>query len=152
PCARELAGGTVAGEGETPGAPGVPGSLSPANCDVSGQSLPGVSKWSFSYGAEGSLPGTLLGKEGEGFLGFDGNYRSRFSSHPSPSIYTWIAGYALGNFRLGFRTDDFNLYAWVRNAFDADYFEQLMVGPGNTGLIAGLPGDPRTWGGTVRFE
>jgi iron complex outermembrane receptor protein len=40
----------------------------------------------------------------------------------------------------------------VRNAFDVEYFDQLMVGPGNTGLIAGLPGDPRTWGGTVRFE
>ncbi len=152
PCPPELSGGTVVGEGQTPGAPGVPGSLSPQNCDISGQSLPGVSKWSFSYGAEGNLPATLFGKEGEVYLGFDGNYRSRFSSNPSPSAYTWIDGYALSNFRLGFRADEFNVYAWVRNAFDVDYFDQLMVGPGNTGLIAGLPGDPRTWGGTVRFE
>jgi len=26
----------------------------------------------------------------------------------------------------------------------------LSVGPGNTGLITGLPGDPRTWGGTIK--
>ena len=118
PCPPELSGGTVVGAGQTPGAPGVPGSLSPENCDISGQVLPGVSKWSFSYGAEGNIPATLFGQEGEIYLGFDGNYRSRFSSNPSPSIYTFIDGYALSNFRLGFRSDTFNIYAWVRNAFD----------------------------------
>jgi iron complex outermembrane receptor protein len=38
----------------------------------------------------------------------------------------------------------------VRNAFDENYFEFLAVGPSNTGLIAGQPGDPRTWGVTLR--
>ena len=54
---------------------------------------------------------------------------------------------------LGFRTDkgiDFSL--WLRNAFDQDYFEQLVVTPGSTGLIAGLPGDPRTFGATLRYQ
>ena len=123
------------------------------NCDVSGQVLPGVSKWAFSYGAEANLPAKLLGNEGEVYVGVDGSYRSEFSSNPSPSIYTWIDGYALTNFRLGFRTDNgFNIYGWVRNAFDVNYFEQLNFGPSNTGLIAGNLGDPRTWGGTIRVE
>ena len=42
--------------------------------------------------------------------------------------------------------------AWVRNAFDRNYIDQLFVGPGNTGLITGLPGDPRTWGGTLKVN
>ncbi len=137
PCPPELSGGTN----------------SPANCNISGQRLPGVSKWSFSFGAEGNLPARLLGKDGEVYLGYDGSYRSNFSSNPTPSAYTWVDGYALSNFRAGFRTDDgFDIYGWVRNAFKKNYFEQLFVGPGNTGLIAGLPGDPRTWGATVKVE
>ncbi|HTN13707.1 MAG TPA: TonB-dependent receptor [Sphingomonadaceae bacterium] len=137
PCPPELAGG----------------SNSQPNCDVSGQVLPGISKWAFSYGAEANVPARLLGKEGQVYLGIDGNYRSEFSSNPSPSTYSWIDGYALTNLRLGFRTDSgFNIYGWLRNAFDVNYFEQLNFGPGNTGLIAGNPGDPRSWGSTIRIE
>ncbi len=150
PCPPELSGGTIAGPGQTPSAPSTPGGISPANCDISGQRLPGVSKWAFSFGAEGNLPTEFLGKPGEVYLGYDGSYRSSFSSNPSPSAFTNVEGYHLSNFRIGFRADDgFNLFAWVRNAFDENYFEQLFVGPGNTGLIAGLPGDPRTWGATA---
>lgn len=151
PCPPELSGGTTAGTGQIPSAPGTPGGLSPANCDISGQRLPGVSKWAFSFGAEARRAVNLLGQEGEVYLGYDGSYRSNFSSNASPSAYTWVDGYSLSNFRLGFRTQEgFDLSAWVRNAFDTDYFEQLFVGPGNTGLIAGLPGDPRTWGATLK--
>lgn len=150
PCPPELSGGTIAGPGQTPSAPSTPGGISPANCDISGQRLPGVSKWAFSFGAEGNVPAEFLGKPGEVYLGYDGSYRSGFSSNPSPSAFTNVDGYHLSNFRIGFRSNDgLNLFAWVRNAFDENYFEQLFVGPGNTGLIAGLPGDPRTWGATA---
>lgn len=150
PCPPELSGGTAAAAGQTPSAPGTPGGISPANCDISGQRLPGVSKWALSFGAEGNLPAAILGKTGEVYLGYDGSYRSNFSSNGSPSTATFIAGYTLSNFRLGFRSNaGLNIFAWVRNAFDENYFEQLFAGPGNTGLIAGLPGDPRTLGATA---
>lgn len=153
PCPPELAGGTTVGVGQAPSAPGTPGGLSPANCDISGGRLPGVSKWSFTYGGEANLPTTLLGREGQAYLGFEGSYRSEFSSNASPSAYTNIEGYALANVRFGFRTPEgFDIYGWVRNALDEEYFEQLAVGPGNTGLIVGQPGDPRTWGVTLRGE
>lgn len=153
PCPPELSGGTTVTAGQAPSAPGTPGGLSPANCDISGQRLPGVSKWSLSFGAEANLPATVLGQEGEVYVGYDGSYRSAFSSNASPSAYTWVDGYILSNFRVGFRTDEgLNLYGWVRNAFDEDYFDLLAVGPGNTGLIAGQPGDPRTFGITLKAE
>lgn len=40
----------------------------------------------------------------------------------------------------------------MRNAFDRNYFEQLAVPSGNTGLIVGQPGDPRTFGATLTFQ
>ena len=122
-------------------------------CDISGQTLPGISKWSLSYGAEGNAPAQVLGQAGEVYLGIEGSARSNFSSGASRSAYTNVAGYALTNFRLGFRTKGgFNLFGWVRNAFDVHYYELLQVAPGSTGLIVGSLGDPRTFGGTVKVE
>ena len=93
--------GTAAAAGQSPSAPGTPGGISPTACDVSGQRLPGISKWSFSFGGEYNVP--VGSKGGEAYVGYDGNYRSRFSSNPSPSAYTWIEGYSLSNVRAGYR-------------------------------------------------
>ena len=134
PCPPELSGGTA----------------SPANCDISGQLLPGISKWAFSYGAEYDLPVRIGNADGQFYLGYDGSYRSRFSSNPSRSAFTDIAGYSLSNFRLGYKVkDDWNVFGWVRNAFDQNYFELLALQSGNTGLVVGQPGDPRTYGVTL---
>ncbi|WP_445193226.1 TonB-dependent receptor [Sphingomonas sp. Tas61C01] len=134
PCPPELSGG----------------SASPANCDISGQILPGTSKWAFSYGGEYNIPATVFGTTGQLYAGVDGSYRSKFSSNPSRSISTDIDGYALTNFRLGFRKEgSWNLFGWLRNAFDTDYFELLATQSGSTGLVVGQPGDPRTYGLTL---
>jgi iron complex outermembrane receptor protein len=156
----ELAGGstTLAATGActyagTPSAPGTPGGTSPPFVDISGSVLPGVSKWAFSWGAEANVPSTLFEKEGQFYLGYDGSYRSSWSSNPSPSIYTWVKGYALHNFRGGFRTSSFDAFFWVRNAFNKNYIDLLLAGTGgNTGLIAAQVGDPRTFGGTVKLS
>ena len=88
--------------------------------------------------------------QGSVYLGYDGSYRSTFSSNPSASAYTNIDGYALSNFRLGFKADDgLNVFGWLRNAFDKKYFELLALQSGSTGLVVGQPGDPRTYGLTV---
>ncbi len=149
PCPPELAGG---GTGTPVGPAATPGANSPANCDVSGSVLPGVSRWAFSWGGEYNIPTALLGRDGQVYVGYDGNYRSKFSSNASRSIYTDVANYSIHNFRAGFRTDNFDIFGWVRNAFDQNYFESLAVTPGNTGLISAQLGDPRTFGGTVKFQ
>lgn len=149
PCPPELSGGNTA----TPiSAPGVAGGNSPVNCNISGQWLPGISNWAFSWGGEYDIPAHLAAKNGAFFFGYDGNYRSKFSSNASRSLYTDVKGYALHNLRVGFRTDDgLSLSGWVHNVADQGYFEQLVVTPSNTGLIAGFLGDPRTYGLTLGF-
>jgi iron complex outermembrane receptor protein len=150
PCPPELAGGS---SGATPSAPGTPGGVGPSNCDVSGQWLPGVSRWSAAFGGEYAWPQRLFALDGELYFGADASARSRFSSNPSRSAYTDIEGYAVANFRLGFRADNgWEVMAWVRNAFDAEYFEVLATQSGSTGLVVGQPADPHTWGGTVRVR
>jgi iron complex outermembrane receptor protein len=120
--------------------------------DISGSALPGISKWALSVGGEYVTRATLAGRAGELFGGVDASYRTRFSSSASASDYMWIEGYPLVNARVGFRwSDGWSLYAWSRNLFDRDYFEFLSAAPGNSGLIVGLPGDPRTVGVTLRF-
>ncbi|HEU0066889.1 MAG TPA: TonB-dependent receptor [Sphingomonas sp.] len=149
PCPPELSGGTARTAGTIPAAAGVSG-ISPDNCDISGQWLPGISKWAFSYGAEYNLPARLFGTDGQFYAGVDGSYRSKFSSNPSRSRYTDIDGYALTNFRLGYRREgSWNVFGWLRNAFDTDYYDVLATQSGSTGLVVGQPGDPRTYGVTV---
>jgi iron complex outermembrane receptor protein len=147
PCPPELSGGPTTGPG---GRPGVAGDPSPAVCDISGQWLPGISKWALSYGVEFNVPTPIFGGDGQFYIGWDGSYRSKFSSNASRSVYFDVNGYALNNLRIGFRKQSgFNIYGWVRNIFDKDYMELLATTPSNTGLIAGQPGDPRTYGLTI---
>jgi iron complex outermembrane recepter protein len=155
PCPPELSGGTTTTTNPAlAGAPGVPNSVSPAFCDISGQWLPGVSKWSGAWGFQYEHPANFFGREGEAYFGYDGSVRSRWSSNPSRSVYSDVGGYGLANFRVGFRGgESWNVYAWIRNAFDKDYFELLNAATGgNTGLVVGQPADPRTYGLTVRAQ
>lgn len=153
PCPPELSGGTTASAAHPASPRGTPGGYSPASCNNSGQWLPGVSRWAFSYGLEYGLPFGNFARGAAGYIGFDGSYRSRFSSNPSRSIYTDVAGYELANVRAGVRTDSgWDIYLWVRNAFNTDYLQFLSTQSGNTGLIVGEPGDPRTYGVTIRLS
>ena len=122
--------------------------------DISGSALPGISEWAGSLGGElSSNQGKLLGQEGKFFIAADTYYRSDFSSSPSPSQYLNVDGYSLLNARLGFRASQgVSLTLWARNLFDKDYFEQLLPAAGNAGHYAGVIGDPRTYGVTLRYS
>lgn len=121
--------------------------------DISGGDLPGISKWAGSLGTELSTKGNLLGLEGRYFLGLDGSYRSSFSSSPTPSKYLNISDYGLLNARIGFKASKgLSVIIWGRNILNQNYFEQLLPASGNSGLYAGVLGDPRTYGITLRYN
>ncbi|HET6766170.1 MAG TPA: TonB-dependent receptor, partial [Chitinophagaceae bacterium] len=121
--------------------------------DVSKGELPGISDWAGSAGAEivsGKKP--IFGNNGNIFFAADVYYRSSFSSSPSPSKYLNVDGYALLNARAGFRAPlGLTFYVWARNLLNKDYFEQLLPAAGNAGHYAAVPGDPGTFGVTVRY-
>jgi len=116
--------------------------------DISGARFPGVSKWSIAWGGEASLP--IGGNEAQLYVGADASYRSSYSSNATPSPFFVVDAYSIANFRAGYRDgNDWNIFGWVRNAFDTDYYEFLSNQPGNNGLVVGQLGDPRTYGLTV---
>ncbi|MET0395022.1 MAG: TonB-dependent receptor [Chitinophagaceae bacterium] len=121
--------------------------------DISGGRLPGVSKWARSAGGEFTIPVAFLGKAGKFFVAAEEYYRSGFSSSPSPSRFLNIKGYSLLNARVGFRaTTGLSAFVWARNLLDKDYYEQLLPAGGNAGHYAGVLGDPRTYGVTLRYS
>lgn len=125
----------------------------PQVVDISGSRLPGISKWAASLGGEYTTPGRLLGRDGSIFAALEGSYRSSFSSSATASAYMNVSGYALFNTRLGFRADDgWDAFLWVRNLGNKNYYELLSAAPGGSGLIVGQPGDPRTYGITLRAQ
>lgn len=122
--------------------------------DISGTSLPGISKWAGTFVVELQTNAVKVWEnEGRFFAGFDTFYRSSFSSSPSPSKYLNVEGYALLNARAGFRAGTgLSFFVWGRNILNTDYFEQLLPAAGNAGHYAAVLGDPRTYGMTIRYN
>lgn len=119
--------------------------------DASGTRLPGLSLWAASFGGEYKFDGEFAKRQGEFFIALDASYRSEFSSSATESDYLNVDGYTLVNARAGFRGDDgWDFYGWTRNALDEEYFEMLNAGGSSSGYYAGLLGDPRTYGVTLR--
>ncbi len=73
-------------------------------------------------------------------------------SNPTPSTVLRVNAYSLLNARLGFRSGQYTIFVWSRNVANTNYFEQLHAAAGNSGLYAGVVGDPRTYGATLRFN
>lgn len=120
--------------------------------DISGSNLPGISKWAGTLGGDLNDAGKLFGNSGKFFVALDSYFRSSFSSSASPSQYLVVNSYALINGRIGFRAaEGLSIFVWGRNMLDKDYFEQLLPAAGNAGHYAGVLGDQRTYGITLRY-
>jgi len=129
------------------------GGVQVAYKDVSGTDLPGVSRWAGSLGGELSDDAKFFGNTGKIFLAVDSYARSEFSSSPSASKYLVVPGYAIFNARLGFRASEgLSIHFWGRNLLNKDYYEQLLPAGGNTGQYAGVIGDQRTYGITLKYK
>jgi len=122
-------------------------------CDLSGGALPGVSPWAGSVGGEWHDRFEWIGRAGEVYVGADASYRSSYNSDASASKYTQIDGYTITNLRAGFRSDNgWEAFVWAKNALDEDYMQFVSIQSGNSGLVIGNPGDPRTVGVTLRAK
>lgn len=115
--------------------------------DLSGQRLPGVSKFAYSLALDAARP---VAHDLDIYGHADWMHRSAFNSMPINSIYGIVPGYGLLNARIGLRTGDgaIDLSVWARNLLDKDYY--INRGGGTFGLITAMVGEPRTIGATLR--
>jgi iron complex outermembrane recepter protein len=122
-------------------------------CNMSGQQLPGVSKWAGSVGGEakGGL-GRNFGHEAEVYGGADYSYRTAQYTTVADSRYSRIPGYGSLNLRFGIRSTDgrYDVQFWARNVTNKTYY--LTLSADNFGAIRGTLGDPRTYGVTLRTK
>jgi len=119
-------------------------------CNLSGVALPGSSKWAAAAGVEYRRPTV---RRGDAYIGLDTNYRSHYFADSSSSKYLVIGSYTVTNLRIGFASQDgWEVFGLVRNVFDKEYLQLLTPQSGNSGLISGLPGDPRSYQLTARYS
>ena len=124
-----------------------------AACDLTGERLAGLPRWSQTLSADYALP---LGRDAV-FVHADSNWRSGYPGDPSLSRFTFIEGYNVTNASLGYRREDAEGKGWeiavfARNLLDADTIQNVTIQAGNSGLILGTPSDPRTVGVTFSWR
>jgi iron complex outermembrane receptor protein len=123
-------------------------------CNLSGAPLAGVPKWTLSAGGEYDHPVTFGSREVSAYVGLDYTYRSSLYSVATDSIYSKLPGLSLLNVRGGVRAADgkWDLYLWAKNVLNQYYYNFISASVGNTGALDATPGDPRTYGVTLRFH
>ena len=119
--------------------------------NLSGRTLPGVSRWAGSAGVEYRQNTTWLGIPGAAYAGVDAYFRTDYYADVTTSIYSIIKGNEVVNLRAGFASDGpWEAYISVKNALNERYLSNITIVSGNTGLVVGTPADDRTVTFTIR--
>jgi iron complex outermembrane recepter protein len=117
-------------------------------CNLTGQRLAGLPRWSTTIGGDYALPVTSSANL---VLHADSSFKSGYNGDPSLSRFTYIDNYNVTNASIGIRSDKgWEIALFARNLFDTDYIQNLTIQAGNSGLILGNPSDPRVIGITFR--
>ncbi len=117
-------------------------------CNLTGQRLSGLPRWSTTIGGDFALPVTSSGSL---VLHADSSFKSGYYGEPSLSKFTFIEAYNVTNASFGYRSDKgWEVAVFARNLFQSNYIQNLTIQAGNSGLILGSPSDPRIVGITFR--
>ena len=123
------------------------------SCNLTGQQLSGLPRWSTTIGGDYALPIALFEPGGAIILHADSSWRSSYYGDPTLSRFTLIDGYNVTNASIGYHAaKGWSLTLFARNLFNSSYIQNLTTQAGNSGLILGTPSDPRVIGGTLGFK
>ena len=126
---------------------GLPGS---ATCDLTGRPVVGAPRWTFDINGTYEFPVT---DSVQAYVNAELSWRSSFYSVIDDSLYSKIGNYGVVNMRVGAKFYDgkVDVSFWTKNLGDRSYFQTLSISS-SRGTYSGYPGDPLTFGGTVRVS
>ena len=123
--------------------------------NLTGRPLPGTSRWTLSLGGEVDQPvGRLYRHDLTAYLAGNLSLHTSFHTTPDDSAYGLVPGYGLLNLQFGLRSANgrYDLSVFINNALNQNYYRYLAVATPDAGIIAGAPGDPLTFGLTLRVK
>jgi iron complex outermembrane receptor protein len=128
-----------------------PAEYTALTCDLTGRQVAWAPKFTSDFTVDYShsfVPQTTQ------YIVADVNWRSEQNTTITLDPAANIDPYALVTMRLGtlLRHDSLDLQLWAENLLDTHYYINLLGLTKSTGIVQGYPGNPRTFGGTVRLK
>ena len=123
--------------------------------NLSGCPLPGTSRWVLPLGGEVDRPlGRFYRHDVTGYVAGNLSLRKSFHTTPGDSAYGLVLGHGLLNLQVGVRSANgrYDLSVFINDALNQNYHRYLAVATPDAGIIAGAPGDPLTFGATLRVK
>ncbi|MDB5707136.1 MAG: TonB-dependent receptor [Sphingomonas bacterium] len=123
--------------------------LTTLSCDLTGRQVAWAPKWTADLSTDYSRP---IAPDVVGYGLVDVNWRTSQNTTITLDPLANIDSYALVSARAGvqLRHGTVDVQAWVENLFDKAYSINLLGLTKSTGIVQGYPGNPRTFGGTVK--
>lgn len=121
--------------------------------DLSGSRLPSAPVHTVSFSADYEHPEPLF-RNVFGFVRAEDSYRSSFRGSANPASQD-LDGYTIVNFRAGLRSDNFEISAFVENAFNKSYATAISTQtvPGIADPVTNVSlGDTRRFGVVARID
>jgi iron complex outermembrane receptor protein len=120
-------------------------------CDLTGRQVAWAPKWTADFTVDYTVP---INDSTQVYGLFDVNWRSKQNTTITLDPSAEIGGYALASARVGTLLDNgrLDVQFWAENLFNKAYFINLLGYTKSTGIIQGYPGNPRTYGLTVRVK
>jgi iron complex outermembrane receptor protein len=128
-----------------------PAQTTALTCDLTGRQVAWAPKWTSDLTIDYSreiVPNTTS------YAVFDVNWRSEQNTTITLDPAANIDPYALMSLRIGtlFNKNTVDVQLWVENLLDTHYYINLLGLTKSTGLVQGYPGNPRSFGGTVKVR
>ncbi|MDR3506923.1 MAG: TonB-dependent receptor [Caulobacteraceae bacterium] len=128
-----------------------PAELTALSCDLTGRQVAWAPKWTTDLTVDYSreiIPNTTS------YIVYDVNWRSDQNTTITLDPLANIKGYALMSLRVGtlLRHNTIDAQLWVENLTDEAYYINLLGLTKSTGIVQGYPGNPRTFGGTIKVR